>query len=231
MWSFRSGSRSRYRERGNRVRAGRAVRIAADRMGLRCRTPNPPIVPAVPAAPRTVSPCPAAPSAARPAGRPGRARPALARGRPPRQPAADGPGGGCGSRPALSVLVLGASGVGHAVMNGLDAGIEPGRPLPGHEQPPAGRARPELPARRHRRARQALPARSAKYRLGGAPCHCTDTLMLVHLSADQERASVVSLPRDTYTKLPAHTDAGHRQAARGRTREAQRGLRGGRAAS
>ena len=45
-----------------------------------------------------------------------------------------------------------------------------------------------------------------KYNLGGTACDCTDTLMLVHLSADRKRASVVSLPRDTYTKLPPHKD-------------------------
>ena len=45
-----------------------------------------------------------------------------------------------------------------------------------------------------------------KYHLGGAPCHCTDTIMIVHISEDRERASVVSLPRDSYAETPAHTD-------------------------
>lgn len=31
--------------------------------------------------------------------------------------------------------------------------------------------------------------------------------MLVHLSADRDRASVVSLPRDSFAEVPAHTDA------------------------
>jgi LCP family protein required for cell wall assembly len=44
------------------------------------------------------------------------------------------------------------------------------------------------------------------YRLGGAPCHCTDTMMIVHISEDRERASVVSLPRDSYAETPPHTD-------------------------
>ena len=30
--------------------------------------------------------------------------------------------------------------------------------------------------------------------------------MIVHLSEDRDRASVVSLPRDSYAELPAHTD-------------------------
>ena len=53
--------------------------------------------------------------------------------------------------------------------------------------------------------------------------------MLVHLSQDRGRASVVSIPRDTYAEPPAR----HQDAARGkRTRRApgedQRGVRGGR---
>lgn len=50
------------------------------------------------------------------------------------------------------------------------------------------------------------PDEKKKYRLGGAPCHCTDTIMLVHLSADKERASIVSLPRDSYAEIPEHRD-------------------------
>jgi LCP family protein required for cell wall assembly len=44
------------------------------------------------------------------------------------------------------------------------------------------------------------------YKLGGTACDCTDTLLMVHLSADRSRASVVSLPRDSYAELPAHKD-------------------------
>ncbi|MDJ1137821.1 LCP family protein [Streptomyces iconiensis] len=56
-----------------------------------------------------------------------------------------------------------------------------------------------------------------KYHLGGTACDCTDTLLLVHLSADRGRASVVSLPRDSYTRLPAHRDrsTGKRLPAQG----------------
>ncbi len=35
----------------------------------------------------------------------------------------------------------------------------------------------------------------------------SDTVMLVHISADRSRAIVVSLPRDTYVQIPAHTDS------------------------
>lgn len=49
-------------------------------------------------------------------------------------------------------------------------------------------------------------AERLKYRLGGEPCHCTDTIMIVHISEDRERASVVSLPRDSYAMTPEHVD-------------------------
>ncbi|MQY13794.1 Transcriptional regulator LytR [Streptomyces sp. RB5] len=40
--------------------------------------------------------------------------------------------------------------------------------------------------------------------VGGEGCDCTDVLMLVHLSADGHRASVVSLLRDSYVAFPPH---------------------------
>lgn len=55
------------------------------------------------------------------------------------------------------------------------------------------------------------PAEKRKYHLGGAPCHCTDTIMLVHVSADRSRVSVVSLPRDSYAVVPEHTDPATRK--------------------
>lgn len=50
------------------------------------------------------------------------------------------------------------------------------------------------------------PREKEKYRLGGKGCDCTDVMMLVHISAKNDRVSVVSLPRDTLTGFPA----GHR---------------------
>ncbi|MGA4841501.1 LCP family protein [Streptomyces sp. G45] len=107
---------------------------------------------------------------------------------------------------AVSVTVLAAAGVGHGVVSSLDTGIRrvdafkdmKNRPEPGHGMNVLlvgtdGRDKitPEL---------------KRKYRLGGAPCHCTDTIMIVHISADRNRASVVSLPRDSYAELPEHID-------------------------
>ncbi len=41
-----------------------------------------------------------------------------------------------------------------------------------------------------------------RYRLGGKECDCTDVMMLVHVSADNDRVDVVSLPRDSLTTFP-----------------------------
>ncbi|MEV8565961.1 LCP family protein [Streptomyces sp. NPDC051322] len=46
----------------------------------------------------------------------------------------------------------------------------------------------------------------AAFHLGGAACHCTDTMMLVHVAENRRRVSVVSLPRDSLTRIPAYTD-------------------------
>ncbi|MFC9729337.1 LCP family protein [Streptomyces roseolus] len=46
-----------------------------------------------------------------------------------------------------------------------------------------------------------------RFRLGGADCDCADAIMLVHVSAGNDRVSVVSLPRDSLAELPGpHTD-------------------------
>ncbi|MGW1800569.1 LCP family protein [Streptomyces sp. NPDC001984] len=106
----------------------------------------------------------------------------------------------------LSVVVLASAGIGHAVVTSLDAGIarvDPFKDMKNRPQPGHGMnvllvgtdGRDKIDERERR-----------KYRLGGAPCHCTDTIMIVHISADRERASVVSLPRDSYADLPEHVD-------------------------
>ncbi|MFJ9032609.1 LCP family protein [Streptomyces sp. NPDC102274] len=106
----------------------------------------------------------------------------------------------------LSVLILGAGGIGHAVVTSLDTGI--GRVDPFKDmknRPSAGHGLNLLLVGTDGRDKITEEERR-KYRLGGVPCRCTDTIMLVHLSADGERASVVSVPRDSYAELPEHTD-------------------------
>ncbi|MEU5214260.1 LCP family protein [Streptomyces sp. NPDC020742] len=136
---------------------------------------------------------------------PRRARRPAARREPRRVPS--GPRWGLRIGAVASVLLLAASGVGHAMVTGVETGIGRVDPFQGMSNRPGGGdglnflvvgtdGRDKLTAQEKRR-----------YHLGGEPCHCTDTLMLVHLSADRDRASVISLPRDSYAEVPAHTDA------------------------
>ncbi|WP_435809163.1 LCP family protein [Streptomyces griseus] len=107
---------------------------------------------------------------------------------------------------ALSVLVLGAGGIGHAVVTSLEGGIGRVDPFKDMKNRPQGGHGTNLLLVGTDGRDTITEAERKKYRLGGAPCHCTDTIMLVHLSADRQRASVVSLPRDSYAEMPAHTD-------------------------
>ncbi|MGX2996862.1 LCP family protein [Streptomyces sp. JNUCC 64] len=116
---------------------------------------------------------------------------------------------------ALSLTLLATAGVGHALMTGIDSEIQRVDAFKDMKnRPRAGHGTNFLLVGTDGRDR-ITPAEKEKYRLGGAPCHCTDTIMIVHLSADLDRASVVSLPRDSYAEMPEHTDrtSGKRHAA------------------
>ena len=43
-------------------------------------------------------------------------------------------------------------------------------------------------------------AEKRRLHVGGEGCDCTDVMMLVHLSDDERRASIVSIPRDSYVE-------------------------------
>jgi LCP family protein required for cell wall assembly len=108
----------------------------------------------------------------------------------------------------VSVLVLAAAGIGHTVVTSLDGGIgrvDPFKDI--KDRPAAGHGMNVLLVGTDGRDR-ITPRERRAYRLGGTPCHCTDTIMIVHLSADRNRASVVSLPRDSYAVVPAHREPG-----------------------
>ncbi|MBT2447527.1 LCP family protein [Streptomyces sp. ISL-43] len=125
---------------------------------------------------------------------------------------ADRPRWGVRLAAGLAVVVLGSGALGHAVMTGLDTGIQRVDPFKDMKnRPQAGHGVNFLLVGTD--GRDKITAEEKReYRLGGAPCRCTDTVMLVHLSADRTRASVVSLPRDSYVELPAHLDeAGGKQ--------------------
>ncbi|MFF5969750.1 LCP family protein [Streptomyces collinus] len=128
--------------------------------------------------------------------------------RAPRKPAppARRPRWGMRAVTTLSVVVLASAGIGHAVMTSLDADITRVDPFKDMKnRPQAGHGMNILLVGTDGREKISKEERH-KYRLGGAPCHCTDTMMIVHISEDRERASVVSLPRDSYAVTPAHVD-------------------------
>ncbi len=107
---------------------------------------------------------------------------------------------------SLSVVVLAAGGAGHAVFTGLDSDIDRIDPFKDMKNRPArGDGTNVLLVGTDGRDRLSSEEKE-EYRLGGEPCHCTDTVMIVHLSEDRRRASVVSLPRDSYAETPPHTD-------------------------
>ncbi|CAL9481798.1 Cell wall biosynthesis protein LcpA [Streptomyces sp. enrichment culture] len=133
-------------------------------------------------------------------------RPRPAPRHPPRPPARRRPRWVLRTVTTLSVVVLASAGIGHAVLSGLDSDIE--RVDPFHDmknRPEAGDGMNILLVGTDGRERISAEERE-KYRLGGVPCHCTDTIMIVHISEDRERASVVGLPRDSYAETPPHTD-------------------------
>ncbi|MCX4726195.1 LCP family protein [Streptomyces sp. NBC_01306] len=127
---------------------------------------------------------------------------------PPRRPPR--PRWGMRITTTLSVLVLGAGGIGHALIGELDGigRIDPFKDM--KNRPAPGRGMNVLLVGTDGRDK-ITPAEKRKYHLGGAPCHCTDTIMLVHVSADRSRVSVVSLPRDSYAVVPEHTDPATRK--------------------
>ncbi|MFE7135284.1 LCP family protein [Streptomyces sp. NPDC057638] len=106
----------------------------------------------------------------------------------------------------LSVLVLGAGALGHAVVTSLDTGIARVDPFRDMKNRPEGGHGMNLLLVGTDGRDKITQDEKERYRLGGAPCHCTDTVMLVHISRERERASVVSLPRDSFAEAPAHTD-------------------------
>ncbi|MBB4894846.1 LCP family protein required for cell wall assembly [Streptomyces olivoverticillatus] len=106
-----------------------------------------------------------------------------------------------------AIAVLGAGGIGHAVVSRIDGGLGRVDPFGGlSDRPGGGQGMNILIVGTDGRDKITEQERRA-YHLGGVPCHCTDTMMLVHLSDARDRASVVSLPRDTYTEIPEYTDA------------------------
>ncbi|MCQ8772758.1 LCP family protein [Streptomyces telluris] len=119
-----------------------------------------------------------------------------------------------------AVAVLAAGGIGHAVVTDIDSRIGRVDPFAGlSDRPPVAVSKGMNILLVGTDARDRIdPEERQRYHLGGTACHCTDTVMLLHLSAARDRVSVVSLPRDTYAEIPAHVD----EAGRPRPAHAQK---------
>jgi LCP family protein required for cell wall assembly len=104
------------------------------------------------------------------------------------------------------VLLLAAGGLGNAMVTRLSADVRRVDPFHGLDsRPRTDKGLNFLVVGTD--GRDGLSAAQRKrYNLGGSACDCTDTMLLVHLSGNRDRATVVSLPRDTYTHLPPHKD-------------------------
>src|SRR3954447_13795256 len=139
--------------------------------------------------------------------RPSAARPRPPQRRPSRPPVRrKRPRWGMRAATTLSVVVLASAGIGHTVVTSIDADIARVDPFKDMKnRPRAGHGMNVLLVGTDGRDKITEDERRT-YRLGGAPCRCTDTIMIVHISDDRERASVVSLPRDSYATTPAHVD-------------------------
>ncbi|RMI37288.1 LCP family protein [Streptomyces triticirhizae] len=105
----------------------------------------------------------------------------------------------------LSALVLTASGVGHSVVAQVADGVSRVDAFGGlRDRPDAGSGLNILLIGTDSRDGLSEEER-ARYHVGGASCRCADAILLLHVSQDRERVSMVSLPRDSFTHLPEHT--------------------------
>ncbi|GAA2101700.1 LCP family protein [Kitasatospora saccharophila] len=107
----------------------------------------------------------------------------------------------------LSFAVLATSCGGWAVLNGIGSSLDRVDAIGGGPDRPADDgAETFLVVGTDERA--GIPDSTLKDVLhaGGESCHCTDTMMVVQLSANRGRATVVSVPRDSYVDIPAHRD-------------------------
>ncbi|WP_052682289.1 LCP family protein, partial [Saccharothrix sp. ST-888] len=138
-------------------------------------------------------------------------------------PARSGPArrrGGLWLAACVSTAVLATSGTGWAVLNGVGSSIGRVDAFAGAEDRPDDDGGTTILVV-GTDDREGIPEATLKNVLhaGGESCHCTDTMMLVQLARDGGRASVVSIPRDSYVTIPAHRDpATGRQVPAGKGR-------------
>ncbi len=103
---------------------------------------------------------------------------------------------------AVSLGILTASGIGHAVLGHMDDRLTRVDAFAGMKNRPTPTKGTNFLLVGTDVRRGLTKAQRTGLRLGGEPCDCTDTMLLAHLSRDGRRVSVVALPRDSYAELP-----------------------------
>ncbi|MYW03667.1 LCP family protein [Streptomyces sp. SID3343] len=108
----------------------------------------------------------------------------------------------------LATAILATSGIGWAWVRHLDGKIErvdPFKDLANRPDTGSGKDLNFLIVGSDNR--EGIPkATLDKLHAGGESCDCTDTIMIVHLNGKRDRATITSLPRDSYVTFPAHKD-------------------------
>lgn len=108
----------------------------------------------------------------------------------------------------LAVAILLTSGIGWAWVKYMDGKLNRVNPFGGNGERPDTGADGDLNFLIvGTDSREGVPRKTLnQLHAGGESCDCTDTMMLVHLSAKRDKATVVSIPRDSYVTFPAHRD-------------------------
>lgn len=103
---------------------------------------------------------------------------------------------------AVSLGILTASGIGHAVLGQADDRLTRVDAFAGMKNRPTPTKGTNFLLVGTDVRRGLTQTQRTGLRLGGEPCDCTDAMMLAHLSRDGRRVSVVALPQDSYAELP-----------------------------
>ncbi|MFI1585865.1 LCP family protein [Embleya sp. NPDC020630] len=109
---------------------------------------------------------------------------------------------------ALAAAILATSGIGWAWVKHFDGKIQRIDPFKGlTDRPDTGSGKDLNFLIVGSDNREGIPRETLnKLHAGGESCDCTDTIMIVHLNGKRDRATITSLPRDSYVDFPAHKD-------------------------
>lgn len=108
----------------------------------------------------------------------------------------------------LSLMVLAAGAFGWVAVGRFDGGLNRVDPFHGLKDRPGQHSGLNfLLVGTDRRA--GLTKREIRdLHVGGTSCNCTDTMLLLHIAESRRRATLVSIPRDSYVAFPPHDEPG-----------------------